>query len=91
MAGTNPNPAVFFGGAFLLLVFAPAVFRVIVRREYRLHRHLTSQSSSNYESHPRHHRQLLTWCRFGRRFGLHGVHLRAVQLQPPRQGEPISV
>jgi protein-S-isoprenylcysteine O-methyltransferase Ste14 len=46
MAGTNPNLAVFFGGVFLLLAFAYVVFRVIVRREYRLHGHLTGWSST---------------------------------------------
>ena len=46
MAGANPNLAVFLGGVCLLLAFAYAVFRVIVRREYRLHGHLTGWSST---------------------------------------------
>ncbi|RPH60348.1 MAG: hypothetical protein EHM81_06415, partial [Chloroflexi bacterium] len=46
MAGTNPNPAVFIGGVFLLLAFAYVVFRVIVRRDYRLHGCLTGWSST---------------------------------------------
>jgi len=46
MAGTNPNLAVFFGGVFLLLGFAYVVFRVIVRREYRLHGRLTGWTST---------------------------------------------
>ena len=45
MTGTNPNPAAFLAGVFLLLAFAYVVFRVIVRREYRLHGRLTGWSS----------------------------------------------
>jgi protein-S-isoprenylcysteine O-methyltransferase Ste14 len=46
MAVTNPNLAVFFGGVFLLLALAYMVFRVIVRREYRLRGRLTGWSST---------------------------------------------
>ncbi|HVP20428.1 MAG TPA: isoprenylcysteine carboxylmethyltransferase family protein [Anaerolineaceae bacterium] len=46
MAGTNPNLAVFFGGVCLLLAYAYVVFRVIVRREYSSHGHLTVWSST---------------------------------------------
>jgi hypothetical protein len=45
MAGTNSNFAVFFSGVFLLAV-AYVVFRVIVRRDYRLHGRLTGWSST---------------------------------------------
>jgi len=45
MVSTNPNLAVFLGGVLLLLAFAYVVFRVIVRREYRLHGRLTGWSS----------------------------------------------
>jgi protein-S-isoprenylcysteine O-methyltransferase Ste14 len=45
MTGTNPNPAAFLAGVFLLLAFAYLVFRVKVRREYRLHGCLTGWSS----------------------------------------------
>jgi protein-S-isoprenylcysteine O-methyltransferase Ste14 len=46
MAGTNSNFAVFFSGVFLLLAVAYVVFRVIVRRDYRLHGRLTGWSST---------------------------------------------
>jgi protein-S-isoprenylcysteine O-methyltransferase Ste14 len=46
MAGFNPNLAVFIGGVLLLLTFAYAVFRVIVRRDYRVHGRLTGWAST---------------------------------------------
>jgi protein-S-isoprenylcysteine O-methyltransferase Ste14 len=45
MVGVKPNLAVFLGSVCLLLAFAYAVLRVIVRREYRLRGRLKGWSS----------------------------------------------